>query len=76
MWLIRKDGLWLMGYQASGIEEFLADGKLTSMPTCIYGDRREDAMVFEEEFKARNLAKLLDADLMVVGKRGGVRRVK
>lgn len=76
MWLIRKDGLWLMGYQASGIEEFLGNGQLVSMPTCVHGDRREDAMAFDEEFKARNLAKLLGADLMVVGKRGGIRRVK
>ena len=76
MWLIRKDGLWLMAYQASGIEEFLGNGQLVSMPTCIYSMRQEDAMAFYEEFKARNLANMLGADLMVVGKRGGVRKVK
>lgn len=76
MWLIRKDGMWLMGYRASGIEEFMRDGKLASIPTCLYSERREDAMIFDAELMARNLASLIGADLMVVGKRGGTRKVK
>lgn len=76
MWLIRKDGMWLMGYQASGIEEFMRDGKLASIPTCLYSERREDAMLFDAEFTARNLANLIGADLMVVGKRGGMMKAR
>ena len=70
MWLIRKDGMWLMGYQASGIREFLGNGHLASVPTCIYSAKLQDAMPFEDETMARNLAQLLGADLMVVGRRG------
>lgn len=71
-YMIRKDGLWLIGYQASGIKEYLGDGRLVNVPTCIYGDRRDDAMTFDEEYKARNLAQLLGADLMVIDNRYGV----
>lgn len=54
----------------------MRDGKLASIPTCLYSERREDAMLFDAEFTARNLANLIGADLMVVGKRGGMMKAR
>lgn len=70
MWFIKKDGLWLMGYQQGEIKEFMRDGKLVSVPTCIYGERLKDAMPFENEISARNMAKMIGGTLMVINENG------
>ena len=72
MWLIRKDGLWQMGHQQGEIREFMPDGRLTDIPTCLWSDRRRDAMAFDDEFLARHIVKLLGAELLVV--EGSVRK--
>lgn len=69
MWIIRKDGLWLMGTKASGIREFMKDGELHNVPTCIYSARLQDAKIFDDEAKARALALLIGGEVLAACKR-------
>ena len=64
MYLIRKDGLWLMGYQSTGIKEMLDGGKLTEVFTCIWGNDITGAKTWEHEVQADVYAKLFGGEVI------------
>ena len=55
MFIVKKDGLFLMGYKDFGIREIDAKGELTKVLTGIYSERREDAMLVEKKSIADQL---------------------
>lgn len=57
MYIIKKDGLYLAGYQDTGIRETDSKGNYRSFLTGIYSSDRRDAMVVENY----SLAELLGA---------------
>lgn len=65
MYLIRKDGLWLLGYKASGIREFV-NGQLTEVLTCIWGNDISAAKGYEHEVQAKVYADLFGGDVILV----------
>ena len=65
MYLIRKDGLWLLGYKASGIREFV-NGQLTDMLTCIWGNDISAAKGYEHEVQAKVYADLFGGEVVFV----------
>ena len=62
MYLIRKDGLWLLGFQPRGIREFV-NGTLTEVYTAIWGSDIHDAKGYEYEEQARAYADLFGGDV-------------
>lgn len=64
LWTIRRDGLWLVTWQSTGVREFLGDGRLVSIPTCIYSADRRDAKIFDSELRAREVAAVIGGDVM------------
>ena len=69
MYLIRKDGLWLMGFQASGIREFV-DGNLTEVLTCVWGNDISGAKGYEHEVQAKVYADLFGGEVILVPLKG------
>lgn len=65
MYLIRKDGLWLLGFQPSGIREFV-NGTLKEVLTAIWGNDIRDAKPYEHEQTARAYAKLFGGEVISV----------
>ena len=70
MYLIRKDGLWLLGFRASGIRE-LVNGKLTEVMTCIWGNDLSAAKGYEGKAQAKSHADLFGGE--VIQAKGGAR---
>lgn len=66
MYLIAKDGMWLVGYQPSDCKEYMSDGTLKQVYTCVYSMRREDAMPFTSAALAKDLAKRIGGETMKV----------
>ena len=66
MYIIKKDGLWLMGVRYLGIRHVGTDGVERSLPTGLYGTRRADAMVVED----RSLARALGGEAVQVKAKG------
>ena len=64
MYLIRKDGLWLLLYQTTGIKEMLDGGKLTEVYTCVWGNDITGAKAFEYEVQADVYAKLFGGEVI------------
>lgn len=62
MYVIRKDGLYLLGLQQSGIREIDSSGVLVDVYTCIWGNDRSCAKAFQHRKAAEEIAKQLDAD--------------
>jgi hypothetical protein len=65
MYLIRKDGLWLLGFQPSGSREFV-NGALTEVYTAIWGNDIHDAKGYEQEETAQVYADLFGGDVILV----------
>ena len=64
MYLVTKDGLWLMNWQPSGHMEVVADGPMVDVPICLWGEDIHDAKGFEERSTAAFIAKVVGATLM------------
>jgi len=47
MYIIRKDGLYLAGYQYRGIYTVDADGQRIEVPTVVYSSNISDSKVFD-----------------------------
>lgn len=47
MYIVKKDGLYLMNYMFMGVKAIDNDGNLKSIPTGYYSSRRQDAMAVE-----------------------------
>lgn len=48
MFVIKKDGLYLVNYQYMGIREMDMDGKYANIPTGVYSSNIRDAMAFKD----------------------------
>ena len=57
MYVIQKDGLYLMGIYPMGIKEFMPNGKLEDVGTCIWGNDITAAKSFEHISSAKQYAK-------------------
>lgn len=60
-----KDAPWLLGYKLSGMKEFMEDGQLREVYTCLWGSRQKDAKLFRNEDEARRLAKRIGGCIVV-----------
>lgn len=63
---LRKDGMWMAVCHDGMIEEFLANGRLARVPTCLYTDRFLDALALESKERATRLANLVGAEVVKV----------
>ena len=63
MYLIRKDGLWLMGFGATGVREFVG-GKLKDVYTCVWGDDARAAKAYEHRLQANSHADLFGGEVV------------
>ena len=61
MFLVMKDGLWLMGYQPSGHKEIIGDGTIADVPMCIWCERSRDAVRIEDAALATRIATIVGA---------------
>lgn len=66
IYVIMKGGMYLMSFQPSGITEFDNTGKLVSVYTGVWCDKKRDARVFEDVGQAKKMADLLEASLIKV----------
>ena len=49
MYIIKKDGLYLMGYRDTGIKETDSQGNYRSFLTGVYSPNRQDALTVENK---------------------------
>lgn len=49
MYIIKKDGLYLMGYKPSGLTEYDKNGKPQEVYTGIWGTDKHDAIPFDNK---------------------------
>ena len=66
MYIVKKDGLYLMNYMFMGVMGIDNNGNLKSIPTGYYSSRRRDAMIVESKEIANALG---DTIITVSGKK-------
>ena len=66
MWLIKRDGLYLMGYQPSGCREIMGNGKMTDILTGAWGSSIRDAKPFDNSYVALAIAENLGGYIVEV----------
>ena len=66
MYILSKDGLWLMAYQPSGHREIVGDGTLVDVPACLWCEHIRDAMAFDNRDLAAHIAKIVGAVVMKI----------
>ena len=66
MYIVRKDGLYLIGYQSMGIQEILVEGKLSDILTAIWSNSKKDAHLFDSRALAVTLADMLGGEVKKV----------
>ena len=64
MFLLMKDGMWLMDYQPSGHREIIGDGTMVDVPMCIWCERSRDAIRIEDAAQATRIATIVGAVVM------------
>ena len=69
MYIIRKDELYLAGYEYRGIYTVDADGRRIEIPTVVYSADIRDVKVFDNEYMAEHMAKIIGGVALKV--RGG-----
>lgn len=62
VYVVRKNGLYLMSYRKSDIREFDGHGKLTDVYTGVYGDGRKGAKAFKHKAMALEVMRMIDGD--------------
>ena len=55
MYIVMKDGMYLMGYQNTGIMEQDSTGNTVPVLTGIYSAKKRDAMLVENKYIANQL---------------------
>lgn len=65
MYLIKKDGLWLLGFRQTGLREFV-NGKLTNVNTAVWGSDIHDAKGWEHKIQAEAYALEFGGDVILV----------
>lgn len=48
MYIVKKDGLYLIGYQDMGVAEYVS-GEYRKIPTGLYGEKRKDAIMLDSK---------------------------
>ena len=64
MYIIKKDGLYLMGYRYTGIEEMLEEGKVSDVLTAMWGNNKRDARLFESKTFAMTLTEMFGGEII------------
>jgi len=62
VYVIRKDGMYLIGYSLSSIKEFDSHGNLMPVYTCVWGDRRTGAKAFNSKARANEVRRMIGGD--------------
>lgn len=65
-----KDAPWLMNYKPGGMKEFMEDGRLREVYTCLWGSHQRDAKVFRNEDEARRIANSIGGCIVVAIRKG------
>jgi len=65
MYLVKKDGLWLLGFQRTGLREFV-NGKLTDVYTAVWGSDIRDAKGWEYRVQADAYAMEFGGEVILV----------
>ena len=55
MYVIKKDGLYLMNYMYNGIREMVNGEELTDVPTAIYCNNIKDAQLYGSHHQTRGI---------------------
>lgn len=62
VYVVRKDGLYLISYRKSGIREFDSHGKLTDVYTGVYGESGKGVKVFKQKAMALEVMRMISGD--------------
>lgn len=62
VYVVRKDGLYLISYRKSDIREFDKYGKMTDVYTGVYGDSRKGAKAFTHKAMALEVMRMIGGD--------------
>lgn len=65
VYVVRKNGLYLLSYQLSEIREFDSTGALADVYTCLWGNSRQGAKAFQSRATALYMMKAVDGDAVV-----------
>ena len=66
MYIIKKGGMYLMGYQPSGLTEYDKNGKPQEVYTCIWGSNKRDAIPIENKAFAEVFSGMIDGQVIKV----------
>lgn len=66
MYIIKKDGMYLMGYRPSGLTEYDKHGNPTPVYTGIWCSNRRDAKVFDNESFAKTFAGMISGEVLKI----------
>jgi hypothetical protein len=62
VYVVRKDGLYLMSYRKSDIREFDKNGHIANVYTGVYVEGKKGARMFTNMNKVMELKRLIDGD--------------
>jgi hypothetical protein len=77
IYLIKRDGMtksgkdtpWLLNIRPGGFKEFMEDGTLAEVNTCLWGNRQQDAKVYTDFQEARVIARTIGGCIVVPARR-------
>lgn len=69
MYMVNKNGMWLMGYRPTGIREFV-DGKLQDVSTAVWSNSQHDGRLFKGKTGAQARAREFGGQVIDVHVRG------
>ena len=60
-----RDAPWLLNYKLSSMKEFMENGQLQEVYTCLWGSQERDAKLFKNEDEARKAARHIGGCIVV-----------
>lgn len=77
IYLIKRDGMtksgkdtpWLLNIRPGGFKEFMDDGTLAEVNTCLWGNRQQDAKVYTDSQEARAIARMIGGCIVIPARR-------
>lgn len=70
MYTLKKDGLFLLGFQPSGHKETVYDGTMADVPVCLWGDWNNGFKEIEYKEVAVRIAKIVGATVIEIQEKG------
>lgn len=70
MYIIKKDGMYLIGYHPSGLTEYDRDGRPQQVFTCVWSNNKHDAMPFDNRAFAEVFSDMIDGQVIQVVMKG------